>query len=191
MRVTDGVQYFLSAYCIFVTIGSICLFANELYIFYLTNITFISLTIYMTLYRVLPPRLANYMYSTLLTLHIIVPGVFWLFLRDTINMNSRLSLAWNVMLHGTDLIVIFIHFLITDNELPMISILWNLGTSMLYLSWAWFCYFLTHKFVYPFVDLNNSLAKFLYPGLFILVGLISLMWCKIHKWRRNRNKLPK
>ena len=190
MKYSVIIQYILALYTVFVAVGSIVLFIKPLYPFYMTFLSFWILTVYMVLFFILPLKIRTALYGFCLTIHIIVPLVYWLFINGTISDHvSEISTIWNYFIHGSDLLVIFIHFLLFKNPLPYWTVFFNLVLITLYIAWAWVGYYLLGIFVYNFMNFSDPMAKFLYPGIYIAVFSLSFIWCWIHNLRNKRQKV--
>ena len=177
-------HYFLSFYSVLVCIGTVVVWFSKIYIFYLTILSYFGLTIYFVGYFKFPQYIKNILYSFSLTLHVMVPLIFWTFLREAHYSDPRpVSRFFSFLVHGGDFVLIIIHFAMFKNPLPAISIIWNVAMMVLYATWAWVGYALTGVFVYPFIDFRDSSAKYAYPGILAFVVFLSYMWVLIHKYR--------
>ena len=188
-KISHIIQFILALYVSVVSIGSLVLYVGPMYPFYMTQISIWILTFYMVFYFWLPRLLRTVLYGFLLSIHVIVPTVFWIFLRNLVSDTRQISIIWNYLIHGSDFVVIFLHFLLFRNELPMWTIATNVLFGFFYLAWAWAGVAITGQFVYPFLNPNDEMAKFLYPGLFIGIAMLSFGWCKIHQFRAKRAKV--
>ena len=180
------IQLVLAVYCCIVAMGTVILYPTEQYPFYMTFLSFWMLTMYMCLYYTLPNKVKDVMYGFLLMIHIIVPLAYWILLNGLNEDNRPESIVWNYFIHGSDFVVIFIHFFLFKNPYPLTSVLWNLIIMIIYIFWAFIGYGITGKFVYPFLSFQNEMAKYLYPGIFIGSMVISLAWFKIHQFKNKK-----
>ncbi len=193
VKKSDGrwkIQLILVLWGIQVCIGSLIVWFSNLYFFYMTTLSYWGLTAYMIIFMIpgVPQLVKSILYSLALTLHVIVPIIFWSLLSEAHFADTRpWSQFYSFCCHGGDFVVIFIHFIMYKHDLPIISIVWNTGVFLLYAVWAWVGYAATGKYVYPFIDFSNELAKFAYPGLFVLVIIVSSMWVVIHRYRNKAN----
>ncbi len=143
----------------------------------------------MTFYNSIPKYPRDILYGFSLVIHAIVPLVFWLFLRETVKDETNPTrILWNYFVHGSDFVIIFIHFLMFDNDFPIQSLYWNLIFVTVYVGWAWIGFFILGEFVYPFMDFNHPDAKYLYPGIYFLVIALTFVWYFIHKLKNKRKK---
>ena len=181
------IHYALSFYAVLVSIASLVAWRGNQYPFYMTIISYYALTIYLLGYFKFPQNVNNVLYAFALTMHVIVPLVFWTMLKQAFDMDvNPFSRFVTFLVHGLDFVLILIHFFMFKNPLPAISILWNAAIIMVYVGWAWIGYAITGIFVYPFIDFQNPFAMYAYPGLFILNIMVSSAWVFIHRYRDRR-----
>eukprot|EP00835_Amoeboradix_gromovi_P002741 NODE_161_length_16629_cov_0.427344.p8 type:complete len:207 gc:universal NODE_161_length_16629_cov_0.427344:5117-5737(+) len=187
-----ALHYVLALWTIVVLIGTLILYIKPSYPFYMTFVSYWVLSLYMILYFVLPLKIRTILYGFCLTGHAIVPLVYWILLNNDDTQNrTAISKVWNIFIHGGDFVVIFLHFLLFHNELPSVTIFWNLIFSAVYIAWAWCGYFIFGEFVYPFLDPKDPIAKFVYPSVVVLIIVLSILWVKMHELRnRKKNIAP-
>ncbi|KAL7749441.1 hypothetical protein RI367_004995 [Sorochytrium milnesiophthora] len=132
---------------------------------------------------------ANALYAEAFSYHIIVPAVFWAILAPakgaTMNLNPGSSLAAfdNMVMHGLDFVVVFIHFMTGAATMPLRMMVWQLGTALLYMFWTWIWHAAGDGWPYSFLDFDNPQSKIMYPGLLVAFTLVYLLGLGLHKLR--------
>ena len=180
------IHYAICIYAVFVCIGSLVVWWGPMYPFYLTTLGYYGLTAYMIGYFHFPENVRTVLYSFALTLHVLIPVIFWTVLRAAYFADPRpWSQFFTFMCHGGDFVIIMTHFFMYKNKLPSISIVWNLALLLVYTCWAWIAYAASGVFVYPFVNFQDPSAKYAYPGIILIVLVLSVFWVVVHKYRNK------
>jgi len=190
-----AVRCLLATYCVTVLAGSIAFMALQnkvlMWPYYITNLSFLGLTAYMTMaafHTVAlarrpfaydhPPTLRaqtaflishQCLYVTVVGLHIAVPLIYWVMLR-ALNNETGAYFEWiNASVHGVNFLVVLLEVLLGRMVLRLRDI-WILGsTALLYTCWMWIVNAFAGVWVYPFLSWNR--------GPMVAISYLSILAC--------------
>ncbi|KAI9152430.1 hypothetical protein H9P43_009221 [Blastocladiella emersonii ATCC 22665] len=180
------------------------------FFFYLTHLSFISLTGYLSLTLYLSWRAARwipsrpvyvvprgvavvhaFLFSYNVVAHFIVTIVYWLLLRDSFTKStSAAGRTVSASMHGVSLVMILADAVCGTMHVRAWALAPIFVCIALYTGWAHLYHAIADEWVYAFLDPQSKVAKFAYPGvplLFVVAfGAVKVLLAARDRWTEGR-----